>query len=90
LLADISDTADTASLEEFGYSVSVPKLKDGMGNDDCFSLVEIGTYGAKGLFHLIVLTYQFLLFVFTLKQLTYTLFVLIPQEYAPTQPTVIN
>lgn len=44
----IGDT-DTASLEEFGYTVSVPKLKDCMGNDDCFSLVEIGTYGAKGL-----------------------------------------
>ena len=45
----ISDT-DTESLEEFGYSVSVPKLKDSMGNEDCFSLVEIGTYGVKGKF----------------------------------------
>lgn len=44
---DFSET-DTASLEEFGYTVSVPKLKDAMGNDDCFSLVEIATYGAKG------------------------------------------
>ena len=49
----ISDT-DTASLEEFGYSVSVPKLKDCMGNDDCFSLVEIGTYGAKGLLDTVI------------------------------------
>lgn len=39
---------DTASLEEFGYTVSIPKLKEAMGNEDCFSLVEIGTYGSKG------------------------------------------
>lgn len=45
---NISDTGTTA-LEEFGYTASVPKLKESMGNDDCFSLVEIGTYGAKGM-----------------------------------------
>lgn len=43
----ITDT-DTESLEELGYSFSVPKLMESMGNEDCFSLVEIGTYGAKG------------------------------------------
>ena len=38
----------TTDLEEFGYTVSIPKLQKAMGNDDCFSLVEIGTYGSKG------------------------------------------
>mmetsp|Transcript_15589 Transcript_15589/g.28104 ORF Transcript_15589/g.28104 Transcript_15589/m.28104 type:complete len:633 (+) Transcript_15589:109-2007(+) len=38
-----------ADLEEFGYtSVSVPIRQSNMGNDDCFSLNEIGTYGLKG------------------------------------------
>lgn len=34
-------------LEEFGLSVSVPKRADAMGNEDAFSLNEIGTYGLK-------------------------------------------
>jgi hydroxylamine reductase len=37
-----------AEMEDFGYTVSIPNLKEAMGNDDCFSLVEIGTYGSKG------------------------------------------
>ncbi|KAL7519805.1 hypothetical protein ACHAWX_004561 [Stephanocyclus meneghinianus] len=44
---DLSDM-DTTQLEEFGYTVSIPKLKEAMGNDDCFSLMEIATYGSKG------------------------------------------
>jgi hydroxylamine reductase len=44
---DLSDM-DTTHLEEFGYTVSIPKLKEAMGNDDCFSLMEIATYGSKG------------------------------------------
>ena len=39
---------DTSELEDFGYSVSIPELQKAMGNDDCFSLVEVGTYGSKG------------------------------------------
>eukprot|EP00569_Conticribra_weissflogii_P006891 CAMPEP_0171329262 /NCGR_PEP_ID=MMETSP0878-20121228/1162_1 /TAXON_ID=67004 /ORGANISM="Thalassiosira weissflogii, Strain CCMP1336" /LENGTH=525 /DNA_ID=CAMNT_0011829223 /DNA_START=543 /DNA_END=2120 /DNA_ORIENTATION=- len=38
----------TAELEEYGYTVSVPNLQRTMGNDDCFSLVEVGTYALKG------------------------------------------
>ena len=61
---DISDI-DTTALEEFGYTASVPKLKDSMGNDDCFSLVEIGTYGAKGMFveTLLAAQYQYVPFL---------------------------
>jgi len=39
---------DTDELEDFGYTVSIPELQKAMGNDDCFSLVEIASYGAKG------------------------------------------
>mmetsp|Transcript_8370 Transcript_8370/g.15191 ORF Transcript_8370/g.15191 Transcript_8370/m.15191 type:complete len:603 (+) Transcript_8370:256-2064(+) len=35
-------------LEEFGLSVSLPLREAAMGNDDCFSLTEVATYGAKG------------------------------------------
>ena len=36
-------------LESFGHNVaSVPVRQSLMGNDDCFSLNEIGTYGIKG------------------------------------------
>jgi hydroxylamine reductase len=38
----------TEDLEEFGHSVSVPVRQALMGNEDCFSLTEIATYGAKG------------------------------------------
>jgi len=38
----------TDELEDFGYTVSIPELQKAMGNDDCYSLVEIATYGAKG------------------------------------------
>ena len=39
---------NTDELEDFGYTVSIPELQKAMGNDDCFSLVEIASYGAKG------------------------------------------
>jgi len=35
-------------LEQFGYSVSILKRQKAMGDVDCFSLNEIGTYGLKG------------------------------------------
>jgi hydroxylamine reductase len=35
-------------LEEFGHTVGIPKRQEAMGDDDCFSLNEIATYGAKG------------------------------------------
>lgn len=35
-------------LEEFGQAVSVPVRQNRMGDNDCFSLNEIGTYGIKG------------------------------------------
>jgi hydroxylamine reductase len=35
-------------LEEYGISQNVPRRQSAMGNDDCFSLNEIGTYGLKG------------------------------------------
>lgn len=37
-----------AELGEFGLSVSIPVRSAFMGDDDCFSLNEIATYGAKG------------------------------------------
>ena len=37
-------------LEEFGHSVSIPKRLSAMGDEDCFSLNEIATYGARGTF----------------------------------------
>lgn len=37
-------------LEEFGHTVGIPKRQAAMANDDCFSLNEIATYGAKGAF----------------------------------------
>lgn len=37
-----------AELEDFGKSVSVLARQVAMGNDDCFSLTEIATAGAKG------------------------------------------
>eukprot|EP00980_Cylindrotheca_fusiformis_P013213 scaffold3359_cov123-Cylindrotheca_fusiformis.AAC.17 len=35
-------------MENFGYSVGVTSRQSQMGNKDCFSLNEIGTYGIKG------------------------------------------
>jgi hydroxylamine reductase len=43
-LAGMSDD----QMEMFGVSVSIPELQKKMGNPDCFSVLEIGTYGAKG------------------------------------------
>ena len=37
-----------AELEDFGHSVGIPALAKRMGQEDCFSLKEIATYGAKG------------------------------------------
>lgn len=39
---------DFAALEAFGHAVSLPARQEAMGNADCFSLNEIGTYGIKG------------------------------------------
>ena len=47
-------------LEEFGLSVSIPLRQAAMGNDDCFSLTEIATYGAKGVLYLILFGHLFL------------------------------
>jgi hydroxylamine reductase len=44
---DVSDVT-LEELESFGHSVSVPLRQAQMGNKDCFSLNEIGTYGIKG------------------------------------------
>jgi len=35
-------------LEDFGHTVNIPKRQEAMGDEDCFSLNEIATYGAKG------------------------------------------
>jgi hydroxylamine reductase len=40
-------------LEEFGHSVSIPKRLSAMGDEDCFSLNEIATYGARGTFDMV-------------------------------------
>jgi len=45
-------------LEEFGHSVGIPMRLADMGNDDCFSLNEIATYGAKGVCAYAVHCYQ--------------------------------
>jgi len=37
-------------LEDFGHTVNIPKRQEAMGDEDCFSLNEIATYGAKGAF----------------------------------------
>lgn len=43
------DGMDTAALEEYGHAVAgVLARQAAMGEDDCFSLNEIGTYGVKG------------------------------------------
>ncbi|KAL7435949.1 hypothetical protein ACHAXM_004936 [Skeletonema potamos] len=39
---------NTLELEDFGRSISIPELQKAMGDNDCFSLVEVGTYGSKG------------------------------------------
>jgi hydroxylamine reductase len=40
--------SEADDLEHFGYSVSILKRQKAMGDVDCFSLNEIGTYGLKG------------------------------------------
>ena len=42
-------------LEEFGHTVNIPKRMAAMGDEDCFSLNEIATYGARGKFDLLPL-----------------------------------
>ncbi|KAL3827314.1 hypothetical protein ACHAXA_005060 [Cyclostephanos tholiformis] len=51
----VGPVAETALLgkslqdfEEFGHTVSIPKRMAAMGDEDCFSLSEIATYGARG------------------------------------------
>jgi hydroxylamine reductase len=44
---DLTGMSDD-QMEMFGVSVSIPELQKKMGDLDCFSLMEIGTYGAKG------------------------------------------
>lgn len=44
---DLSGMSDS-ELETFGYTVGILKRQEQMGNEDCFSLNEIGTYGLKG------------------------------------------
>jgi hydroxylamine reductase len=44
---DLSGMSD-ADLETFGHTVGILKRQEQMGNPDCFSLNEIGTYGLKG------------------------------------------
>jgi hydroxylamine reductase len=39
----------TIDLEDLGHTVSIPKRKDAMGNEDAFCLNELATYGLKGL-----------------------------------------
>lgn len=39
---------DNIQLEAFGLTISIPERSEIMGNEDCFSLNEIGTYGIKG------------------------------------------
>jgi hydroxylamine reductase len=53
----VGPVAETALLgkslqdfEEFGHTVSIPKRMAAMGDEDCFSLSEIATYGARGTF----------------------------------------
>ncbi len=43
-----SKISSVEDLETFGQTVSIPIRQAQMGNDDCFSLNEIGTYGLKG------------------------------------------
>ena len=45
---DLSAMSDT-ELETFGQTVGILNRQDQMGNPDCFSLNEIGTYGLKGM-----------------------------------------
>jgi hydroxylamine reductase len=48
-IAHLHLPSSAEELEAFGVNVaSIPVRKDLMGNDDCFSLNEIGTYGMKG------------------------------------------
>ena len=44
---DVSNMS-TEELEDYGHTVSVPTRQAAMGNDDCFSLTEIATYGSRG------------------------------------------
>jgi hydroxylamine reductase len=44
----LASTLTAEELEDFGRSVSIPVREELMGNEDCFSLNEIATYGLKG------------------------------------------
>lgn len=45
---ELASTLSLDDLEAFGRSVSLPVKEERMGNEDCFSLNEIATYGTKG------------------------------------------
>jgi len=46
---ELAPTLSVDDLEEFGRSVSIPVREARMGDQDCFSLNEIATYGTKGI-----------------------------------------
>jgi hypothetical protein len=50
---DLSGMSD-ADLEAFGHNVGVLKRQEVMGNEDCFSWNEIGTYGLKGMLFILL------------------------------------
>eukprot|EP00521_Asterionellopsis_glacialis_P013833 CAMPEP_0195302804 /NCGR_PEP_ID=MMETSP0707-20130614/31700_1 /TAXON_ID=33640 /ORGANISM="Asterionellopsis glacialis, Strain CCMP134" /LENGTH=617 /DNA_ID=CAMNT_0040366151 /DNA_START=135 /DNA_END=1988 /DNA_ORIENTATION=+ len=45
---ELSPNMTDEDLENFGKTVSIPIRKKKMGDDNCFSLNEIATYGSKG------------------------------------------
>lgn len=45
---ELASTLTPEDLEEYGRTVSIPVREERMGNEDCFSLNEIATYGTKG------------------------------------------
>ncbi|KAL3916461.1 MAG: hypothetical protein SGILL_005165, partial [Bacillariaceae sp.] len=47
-VANTEIPSDLSGMEEFGHTISIPVRQASMGNDDTFSLNEIGTYGIKG------------------------------------------
>jgi hydroxylamine reductase len=59
--ADFASIQDSIEeLEEYGHGQSIPKRQAAMGNADCFSLNEIGTYGLKGACAYMAHVYQLL------------------------------
>lgn len=80
-------------LEEFGHSVSIPKRLSAMGDEDCFSLNEIATYGARGTFEclrLVVIIGRTLLMMRIRNNLPHGLKTRNFQELVHMLPTVIR